>query len=515
MHELFEQLVRHARGLWRFRWYLMITAWLVCIVGWSMVMRMPDQYQASATVHVDTQTVLRPLLQGLAVNTNSSQRVKLMTRTLLSRPNLEKLSRMTDLDLHADTPEAMESLLDSLSGRIELNTTQKENLYTISFRDSDRNLAKRIVQSLLTIFVESSLGETRKDTDTAQQFLEQQIKQYEAKLNEAEQRLANFKRENVGMMPGEGPDYYSRLQSALNDLDTAKLQLREIQNRRKSILQQLQDLEDEDMSLLPYSDTGATTATDARIQSLQTQLDELLLRFTDKHPDVIELRRLIDNLKEQRKQEAAASAGVAQQSNPLNRQLQMMLAETESQQASIKVRVNEYEQRVEKLKELVDTVPKVEAELKKLNRDYAVHKENYETLLSRREQANISEQVEISADDVKFRVVEPPRVPLSPSGPPRMLYMSAVLLGGLAVGSVVAFVMYQIRPTFDDAKTLKEITGLPVFGSVSMIYTDAYLKRRRVAMVTFSAVGVGLLLAYGLVVGIEMLDLDIIKSLRV
>lgn len=516
MYDLLEQLLRHARGIWRFRWSLMLVAWVVFLAGVLFVERMPDEYRASATVHVDTQTVLRPLLRGLAVSSNAAQRVSMMTRTLVTRPNLEKLARMTDLDLRAGTPEEMEALLDSLAKRIKITSSRRgENLYTISFTDSDRAVAKRVVQSLLTIFVESSLGQTREDTDSAQQFLNQQIAEYEKKLNEAEARLADFKRRHVGMMPGEGRDYYARLQSAQADLEAARLQLRELQNRRAAQMQQLQDLEDDEMSLGIYNDTsGATSAIDARIQTLQARLDELLLRFTEQHPDVIETRRLIENLEKKRDAEAMEMAETAPPTNPLYQQMQMVLTETEAQIASMRARVSEYEERVRKLQEMVDTVPKVEAELQRLNRDYAVHKKNYEQLLARREQASISEQAEISADDVKFRVVEPPRVPLAPSGPNRILLMSFALLGALGAGLAVAFVLYQIRPTFDDSRQLKEITGLPVFGTVSMVYTDQIRRKRKLALASFGVAVAGLFVLYGVFMAVEFLDLDLLRQLR-
>lgn len=518
MQELLDQLIRYARGIWRYRWIMMVVAWLICIVGWAYVMRMPDVYQASARIHVDTQSILRPLLRGLAVDTRAMERVGLITRTLLSSPNMEKLARMTDLDLKAQTPAQMDSLVKSLQSRIEIQTTRNENLYTISFTDDDRNLAKRVVQSLITIFIESTLGQTRADTDSAQQFLDQQIKEYEGRLEKAEERLAEFKRENVGLMPGEGDDYYRSLEQALSDLQNAKLQLRELENRKEVQERQLKDFKDESSGYKLYDDGGEYSSEmaelDSRIEHLQKQLDELLLKYTNKHPDVIELKALIGQLRKQRSEikqtESVSDSG--QHSNPVYQQLQLLLNETESQLASVRARVKEYEERVDKLKEMVDTIPEVEAELARLNRDYNVNKKNYEELLERREAAKMSKEVDISADEVKFRVVDPPSVPYEPSGPPRIMMMSAVLLGAGLVGIAIGFLLYQIRPTFEDAKNLKMVTNYPVFGSVSMVYTSDYLSKRRYALLAFAGIGLVLLCVYGLVVSVELLDLKIIRS---
>ena len=107
MRELYEQLLTYLTGTWRYRWFIMLIAWLVCIVGWGYVYQLPDKYRASARVHVDTKSMLTPLLRGLTVGANKGQQVQLVKRTLLSRPNLEKLARMTDLDLVALTPDDM------------------------------------------------------------------------------------------------------------------------------------------------------------------------------------------------------------------------------------------------------------------------------------------------------------------------------------------------------------------------------------------------------------------------
>ena len=105
MNEAVEQVLGYARGVWRRRMLVLIVAWLISLMGWVWVYLLENQYKAQARVYVDTQSLLRPLLSGLAVQPNVGQQVALMTRTLMSRPNLEKVARMTDLDLRAKTPK--------------------------------------------------------------------------------------------------------------------------------------------------------------------------------------------------------------------------------------------------------------------------------------------------------------------------------------------------------------------------------------------------------------------------
>src|SRR5688572_12241612 len=98
MQDIIDLALSYLKATWRYRWYAVAVAWIVALIGWTVVQKMPDRYVAFARVYVDTQTVLRPLLSGLAVQPDVSQLVPMMTRTLISRPNLEKLLQITELD---------------------------------------------------------------------------------------------------------------------------------------------------------------------------------------------------------------------------------------------------------------------------------------------------------------------------------------------------------------------------------------------------------------------------------
>ena len=510
MREFYEQILTYLKGIWRYRWFMMLATWLVSIVGWGIVYQLPDKYESAARVHVDTQSMLQPLLRGLTISTNSSQRVQLVTRTLLSRPNLEKLARMTDLDLVALTAADMEQLLDDLSDDIAISSTREQDLYTIAYSHSDRELAKRVVQSLLTIFVESTLGESREETDSAQEFVEQQIRAYEAKLEAAELRLAQFKQTHIGMMPGSEQDYYGQLQAAKSSLQQAKLSLQEAENQVEQFEIQMEDDED---SYLIYSELQPEmgSALDKRIQNLKERMDELLLRYTKKHPDVVEITRLIAELELQREEDHVLmdEMDIGPADDPVYQQMKMQLAQAEAMVASMRARVAEFERRIVVLQEKVDSVPRIEAELKQLDRDYNVHQQNYQELLARRESANIAEQAEISGDQLKFRVVDPPRVPLNPSSPNRPLLMTVVLIGGFAVGLMLAFFLYIIRPTFDSARSVMEVLGRPVLGGVSMIHNQEWSTRHRNALLAYSFAGICLLLLYGGVLTVSGLDMNV------
>lgn len=503
MDEVVQQLLGYVKATWNRRWYIVLVAWLVSLVGWVWVYTLPDRYEAAARVYVDTQTLLKPLLAGLTVEPNVDQQIKLMTRALVSRPTLEKVARMTDLDVTAKTPEQTEKLLNGLASKVAIADAGKENLYTISFQDEKPDLAKKVVQALLTIFVESSLGKTRQDIASSQKFIEEQLQQYQQKLVDAENALKQFKQKHIGMMPGEGGGYYAKLSETAGQMHQAELDLQEATKRHTQLKQQLQDEEPE---LAAGSDTPATSELDSRIEALKKNMDQLLLQYTERHPDIQATKRLIAKLEEQKKQERAqqkADPVGAKVQNPVYQQLTISIAEADANVASLKARVGEYQRRYEELRKASNMIPQVEQEYTQLTRDYDVYKQNYTSLLARRESATMSSEVESKTDTVDFRVIDPPRVPLVPAWPNRPLLISLVPLGGLLAGVAAAFLLSQIRRTVTDRRTLRDLTGLPLLGGVTKIETDESRHRKRKGMMAYLATVGSLLGVYGVLMMLQ------------
>ena len=210
--------------MWHRRWIGLAAAWLIAIIGVVVVLKIPQRYEASARVFVDTESLLRPLLAGLAIQPNLDQQVSLISRTLVSRPNIEKLLRLADLDLNVHTQAERDDLIDSIIKRIKLEIANRSNLYVISYADEDAGRAQRVVQSLLSIFVESSLGDKRQDTQTAVKFLDDQIKRYEEVLRQQEEKMKDFRVRNISVTSRDS-DYFTRMARLASDIDAAKLEL--------------------------------------------------------------------------------------------------------------------------------------------------------------------------------------------------------------------------------------------------------------------------------------------------
>nr|WP_315201435.1 XrtA system polysaccharide chain length determinant [uncultured Albidiferax sp.] len=514
MDELIGQILTFAKGSWKHRWLGVLVAWLVGVIGAGIVLRVPDKYEASARIYVDTQSILKPLMSGLAVQPNVDQQVGMLSRTLITRPNVEKLIRMADLDLGTSAKGSQDGLVEQLMSTLQIKSTARDNLYTLSYQDQNPEKAKRVVQSLVSIFVESSLGDSRKDTDAAKKFITEQIKTYESKLELAEARLKEFKLRNIDVQTANGgTDIAGKLNEISNQLNQAKLELREAENARDASRIQLQNEKSESANISTKSlmqesvQSLATPEIDLRIEAQKRNLDSLLQRFTEQHPDVIGVRRLIKELEDQKKKEVQELRKVAMAS-PLSsgnntlasQEMSRLLATSEVQVASLRARVSEYAARYEKAREFLKTAPQTEAEYAQLNRDYAINKKNYEDLVSRRESASLSGDLESAAGVADFRLIDPPRVSPKPVAPNRLLLLLLALVSALGAGVFTAFAASQLRPVFHDARTLRNVIDLPLLGVVTLVLSDAAKRKERSNLHKFFIVLFALIASFAILV---------------
>jgi len=496
MQDTVEKIFNHAHGIWRFRWYAVITAWVISPIGWYIVSKVPDTYESKAQIYVDTDSILKPLLRGLAVDSmNLDERLGMMTKALLSRPNLEQVIREVDLDVSIQSKIEYEMLVGNLVRNVHIQSTRTHrtprpeppNLYEIAARNSNPDTAYKIVNSLLNIFLEKSLSTNRKDSYMAQQFLEKQIKEYEARLVAAEKRLREFNTKNIGRLPEQGQTFFQSLRTTQESLDSIDLEIREEENRKNELGNQLNSV-NPNQRIISREGRPVLSPVEQRINTLRERLDELLLKYTDHHPDVLETKSVLVELEREKKMQASQGDSTGSQyttQNPMYQQIKIALGEVEANIAALQVRRSEFKKRLSKHKQQMEILPQVEAELKALNRDYEINKANYDTLIQRRESAIMAQQVDKTGENTKLKVIDPPRVPVTPITPNRPLLISLVLFAGMAAGVGLAFLMSQIRPTFDNVNMLRAELTAPIFGSVSMLALPDTVYKRKLRLFVF------------------------------
>ena len=485
---------------WRNRWFAVGLTWLVCLGGWAFVAALPNQYEANARIYVDSDAVLTPLLKGLALDNTRLNQVDILQRTLLSRPNLEKLISKTDLDLSIIGPADRESEIGRLASDIKV-TPQITNLFTIAYRNSSPKLAYEVVQTILAIFVESKVGSTRTDMENARQFMQQQIARYEQQLQNAEARRAEFRSKYVDLLPSDAGGGASRLEMARSEVVTLTGQLTDLNARRELIKRELATTP----PTLTFDAGGGAAApgtsreSNAELKQAELALADLRLRETEQNPDVILARKRVDQLRASGLGAVSVPAVGPRRGappNPVYEHFKLQLVDIEASINSLKRQVDDATKERDRLEIVARGAPSLQAEFINLNRDYDVLYKNYNELLTRRESMRLAAAADNDAEKVKVQIIDPPQIPQNPVAPKRALLVSAVLGLGLAAGLGSAVLLHRLDRSFHSADEL-HVFGLPVAGSFSLIAPEVPVRQRVFAAVPFAMALLVLGAAYG------------------
>jgi polysaccharide chain length determinant protein (PEP-CTERM system associated) len=519
MTPAFDHVFDEVRGAWRFRWIALIAAFIVALIGWAVVFALPDRYEADARVFVDTRTALKPARQGLTIDQNVDAQINYVRQSLLEGPQLEQIAKDAGVLPSTVTDErARAKILNALSDRIILGVfsagsqgderSTAGTIYTFHYTDGDRTRSLRVVESLLNTFVEETLGGKREGSQHAQRFLETQIKDYEQRLSAAEDKLAAFKKKNVGLMPSDQGGYFAQLQKEVDAAKKAESDLSVAMSRREELAKQLHS-----NSVVSAAGSSATSSgrggggsdTLSRIQETQARLDELLLKYTDKHPDVIATRATLAELKQRRATElanlqrgdASAIASSGAGNNPVYQSMQLELNKVDVEIAALRRELAQHQGTVADLRQRLNSAPQVEAEYQQLNRDYDVNKAQYTALLESYQKARLGERAD-NAGSVRFEIVLPPTSPLVPAWPKRGLLLGLIWLAALVTGGGIAYGLHTIKPILSSVRAVNHLTAFPVLGVVSAAFPTAQRKKMWRHVWRISAASACLVVALGI-----------------
>jgi polysaccharide chain length determinant protein (PEP-CTERM system associated) len=488
MESIQELVTRYGLLGWRRRWWAVLAAWVVCIGGWIGVASLPNQYEASTRVYIDADAVLTPLLRGITVDSSLTDEIDLLQQMMLSRPNIEKIIAKTDLQLDATTRPALDRLVEKLARSIKL-TPVSRNIFTITYRNPDRQLAYDVVQAVLASFIEDKIVDNRDEMQKATAFLDSQIDSYEKQLRAAENKRADFRRKYVDLLPGDNG--VNRLEQAREAVRTLTGQLADAKVSRILLARELAGTPQ------VLATDSAVAGDNASLRAAEAHLRQLQQIYTDEYPEVISARHEVDALKHAGGGgSATASIGGRSAPNPLYEQLKLRVVETDAQINSLQRQVDDSIHERDRLDSIARGAPGLEAQYLNLNRDYDVLRKNYDELLSRREGMRISTKAQASSSNVKMVIIDPPQVPQAPVAPARVLLSIGVLVMGLAAGLAAVVAIVTLDTSFHSLVQLRTL-GLPVIGGVSLAALPPTMGERLRNVAAFGGAVAALILALG------------------
>ena len=488
-------------ALWHWRWPSLAVAWLVCLVGWSVIALLPDRYTVSARVVVDTETILGPLMEDLAVTRDFDSQVKMIRQTLFSVPNIAELIDETGIDQHrrVETDIKRAKLIEDLQREISLDI-EGRNLFIIEFTDDDPDMALSVVETMMGIFIDRNQGHSQRDVAKASKFIEEQIAIYDEKLRAADLKVAKFKREHADELGGA--------EQSARELERATSELRRLRSETEAALWRRDQvkirLDATPKTIDPSQSPGATSNLERYLEDLNQELGRKRLLYTEQHPDIISLKQRIEQaIQQSRTGQAsgplASSGGIR---NPLHGQLASQLEAAILSVDDFRRRLEVAELEVDALSKKARQSPKAEADLKRLTRDYDVLLQQYEKLITRREATQLATDLDIGKQRAEYRIVDPPVRPLEPSGPLHGLLIIAVLILGFGAGGAFAVLRFLMTGTVLTASQLQgTFQMIPVLGGVmtaprSHHQTTHFMGQFRPASVAIGLVVTGGFLVY-------------------
>jgi len=521
LHDLYQQIKSVTYGIWRKRWYMMAATWIVCLTGWALVATLPYRYESSAQIYVDTDSILPSIVKDLSVEVDVGKRIDVVKKTLVTRSNLEKIIRRSEyLERLAANEGALNQLVATMQDDIRV-VSLDGGMYRIQYEIDDRRLsdrqraevARNVVNNLLAFFLEGGAEGGDADNKNAQKFIDDQIDDYAARLNAAETAHAKFKQDNIEFIGGQ--------QSFLTRHDQAKESLRETRNKIGELNVTLRTLQEQIQNVPATIQTAVSSRSrgggdddplQSRISELEKTLDKLrTLGYTDRHPDVVNVLRQLDTLKAEAKEKqeavaaelsASASAGKKSNSstetpNRLYEQLMFNIIDTTTQVKTLEQREIEQQKLVAEMEEKAKRVPEIEAQESQLLRDFKQVRDRYQEFLSRKQDLELRIDVSDSDESVSLRIVEQPNLPTRPSGPPRLLFMSGLLVFALMTGVGFALVLSVLRPVVLTVEQLRMQFDLNILGNVSRSLSEEETRQRSMELLMFAGSTVLLFMVFG------------------
>jgi len=460
--------------LWRRIWYIIIPFVLVFAGAYVYVKITPKQYKADTLVLVSPQKVPEAFVQA-TVTAQVEERLQSISQEVMSRTRLEEI--ITQLNLYEKKRGKLtnEELIDLMRRNIKVELPsrrdEKQGYFTVSFIGDDPQVVTSVANRLASLFIEENLKIREQQAVGTTEFLAGELVLAKEKLDNMEAAVTRYKRQYMGQLPEQQDTNIRILEQLQTQHQRVSESLRAAQDRKLFIQRQMTDMEAPAAPIITDSRSAVSPAPaaapgigggtyESQRDMLVRELEDLLTRFTESHPDVISVQRKIANLEKNKD---------SFRMDPHYRELKNQLALTDmeikrlqEESVSLSAQINKYLIRIEQ-------TPVREQDMASLMREYQSTRDNYETLLRKSQEAQQAENLEKRQKGEQFKVVDPARVPEKPFSPDVRKTLLMGIIAALGCGLAAAFLREQMDRSFHDSSDVEIALGLKVLAAIPKI----------------------------------------------
>ncbi|MFU8858012.1 MAG: XrtA system polysaccharide chain length determinant [Deferrisomatales bacterium] len=539
--------VRYLKLFWRRKWVILVPTVLLPLAAGYYAMGLPDRFKSTTLILVQPQRVPAQFVPT-TVGTPIQERLQTISQQIFSRTRLEQIVREFSLFQDASEKRAPEEVMELMRRRIELKV-HRNDAFQLSFVDADPRRAMMVTNKLAGLFIDENLKVREQQAIGTSQFLGEEIERYREQVREREQVILEFKTVHMAEMPEQLAANQARLGQLQNQLQINTQNINGAENRRVQLQQQMAEIErrvEEQSEARPSLDRSISELLLARFRAEEglgpaggegelagireeigrrdREVSNLLVSYTERHPDVVRLRAEIAKLRE--REEAERSRIEAEKPPPVAEavsapspedptlaetpgtprypsayeKLGVELARTEAEIARLEAETAGIQRQIEAYQARVAAVPGRQLQIQQLSDDYENLKKVLNSLIDKKLQADLAENLERKQKGEQFQVLDPANLPARPFQPNRLRLVAMGLFGGLAAGFGIVLLLDLVDLRIGTRQELTGILNLPVLGVIPRIVTPRDVHRRKVRRLAVSGgVLACLLLAAGVV----------------
>ncbi len=450
----------------RRKWFFIVPFIIVSVGIFFYYKTLPRIYKATTLILVEPQKVPANYVRPTVIDSVQNQ-LRTITEQIMSRSYLEKVINEFNLYQKERKKYSLETIIENMRSWIEVQV-RKGRVFSVSFEHKDPTLAMKVANRLASMFIDENLKIREQQAEGTLVFLKRELERVKDVLKKQEKKISEFRAQNLGVLP-------EQLDANLRTLDRLQLQLQNIEESLQTSLQakaqlqrQISKLNVAHKSSFIELNSDNSTLEASQLKTLKERLASLKVKYTDKHPEVIKLKKAISDL-----EKASANSTLdgskdknTSNINPWLLQMKNQLIQIDNEIARLKkekkatlLKIKEYQKRVE-------ITPKVEQKLQELSRGYNVTKKQYQSLLDKILQAELAANMERKQKGEQFKILDPAQLPERPYKPNAIVFLLLGFILSTGIGFGSAFLAEYMDNRFYKPEEIESFSKLPVLSSI-------------------------------------------------